>query len=135
RPGGMLTPAAQPALIRGRTCMNRSGSEAGRPFSGSRACRCRMAAPASAASMAEAAICSGVTGSASDIDGVWMLPVTAHVMMTLPFWLDMISPPPIARRKLDQTRDGINPVSMPDAVREQIHHQHAADDHRQPDHA
>ncbi len=43
-----------------------------------------MAAPASAASTAESAICCGVTGRYGDIDGVWMAPVMAQVMMTLP---------------------------------------------------
>src|SRR3954468_2638531 len=42
-----------------------------------------MAAPASAASTAASAISCGVTGSAFDIDGVWIAPVTAQVMMTL----------------------------------------------------
>src|SRR5579872_1926666 len=42
-----------------------------------------MAAPASAASTAASAISCGVTGSAFDIEGVWIAPVTAQVMMTL----------------------------------------------------
>jgi hypothetical protein len=43
-----------------------------------------IAAPASAASMEERAICSGVIGRWSDMLGVWMAPVTAQLMMTLP---------------------------------------------------
>src|SRR5687767_8815998 len=42
-----------------------------------------MAAPASAASMAACAISSGVTGRWGDMEGVWIAPVTAQVMMTL----------------------------------------------------
>src|SRR5690606_9002994 len=66
----------------------RKGSKAsadwsGWPVSGLRACRWTMAAPASAAPMAASAISSGVTGRAGDIEGVWMAPVTAQVMMTL----------------------------------------------------
>src|SRR5260221_13638545 len=79
----MLITALVAALIRGRNWRNRSGSPDGRPFSGSRACRCRMAAPDSAASIAEAAIWSGVTGKYGDIEGVWIAPVIAQVMMTL----------------------------------------------------
>src|SRR6476661_6006918 len=42
-----------------------------------------MAAPASAAPRAASAICSAVTGRCGDIDGVWIEPVTAQVIMTL----------------------------------------------------
>src|SRR5438477_2432456 len=42
-----------------------------------------MAAPASAAATAASAICFGVTGKFGDIDGVWIEPVMAQVMMTL----------------------------------------------------
>ena len=79
----MLTTASVACLMRGRNCMNTLGSPVGRPSCGLRACRCRMAAPASAAPIACSAIWSGVTGRASDIVGVWMAPVTAQVMMTL----------------------------------------------------
>ena len=41
------------------------------------------AAPASAAPIAASAISSGVTGRYGDIEGVWIEPVTAQVMMTL----------------------------------------------------
>src|SRR4051812_9289255 len=60
-----------------------SGLWSGWPVFGLRACRCTIAAPASAASTAASAISCGVTGSACDIDGVWIAPVTAQVMMTL----------------------------------------------------
>ena len=46
-----------------------------------------MAAPASAAPTAASAISRGVIGRCGDIDGVWIEPVTAHVMMTLRFTL------------------------------------------------
>src|SRR3954451_7530647 len=60
-----------------------SGLWSGWPVFGLRACRWTMAAPASAVSTAASAISCGVTGSAFDIDGVWIAPVTAQVMMTL----------------------------------------------------
>src|SRR5450755_641268 len=60
-----------------------SGLWSGWPVFGLRACRCTMAAPASVASTAASAISCGVTGSAFDIEGVWIAPVTAQVMMTL----------------------------------------------------
>ena len=41
-----------------------------------------IAAPASQALMAASAISSGVTGRCGDMEGVWMEPVTAQVMMT-----------------------------------------------------
>ncbi|MNT25244.1 hypothetical protein D3C72_1607540 [compost metagenome] len=50
------------ALISGRNCANSRGSWSGRPVSGSRACRCSIAAPASAAATASSAICFGVMG-------------------------------------------------------------------------
>ena len=62
--------------------MNTSGSAVGRPFSGSRAWRCRIDAPASAAAIASAAIWSGVTGRYGLIVGVCTEPVTAQVMTT-----------------------------------------------------
>src|SRR5437879_5474107 len=72
------------ALIFGRNCRNTFGSCVGLPSFGSRACRCTIAAPALAAPIAASAISSGVTGRWGDIDGVWIDPVTAHVMITLP---------------------------------------------------
>src|SRR5690349_17911512 len=77
-------------LIAGRKRMNIFGSCVGRPSAGSRACRCTIAAPASAAPIAPAAISSGVTGRCGDIDGVWIEPVTAQVMMTLPWAAAML---------------------------------------------
>src|SRR6266568_5107397 len=72
------------ALIFGRKRMNIFGSCVGRPSAGSRACRWTIAAPACAASIAPSAISSGVTGRCGDMLGVWIEPVTAQVMMTLP---------------------------------------------------
>src|ERR1700726_4109387 len=80
----MLTTAPVDCLIRGRNCMNTSGSGVGRPSFGSRACRCRIAAPASAAAIASRAISSGVSGKCGLIVGVWIDPGTAQVMTTLP---------------------------------------------------
>src|SRR5205809_143178 len=50
---------------------------------GSRTWMWTMAAPALAASMHEAAICSGVTGTAGFLPGASADPVTAHEIMTL----------------------------------------------------
>ena len=63
--------------------MKTLGSGVGWPFCGSRACRWMMEAPASAAAMDCSAISFGVIGRYSDMEGVWMAPVTAQVMMTL----------------------------------------------------
>ena len=52
----MLTTASVACLMRGRNCMKMLGSGDGRPSFGSRACRCRIAAPALAASIACVAI-------------------------------------------------------------------------------
>ena len=79
----MLMTASQLCLMRGRKRMNISGSCVGRPSLGSRACRWRMVAPACAASIACSAIWSGVTGSASDMVGVWIEPVIAQLMTIL----------------------------------------------------
>jgi hypothetical protein len=48
-----------------------------------RACRWTIAAPAWAAAIAASAISSAVTGRCGDIDGVWIDPVTAQVMIIL----------------------------------------------------
>src|SRR5262249_5772516 len=53
------------------------------PSLGLRACRCTMAAPASAAPMAASAISLAVIGRCGDIEGGWVEPVTAQGMMTL----------------------------------------------------
>ncbi|KAG1433190.1 hypothetical protein G6F56_014637 [Rhizopus delemar] len=58
----MLMTTSLAALMRGRNCAYSAGSCVGRPVWGSRACRCTIAAPASAASSADCAIWSGVTG-------------------------------------------------------------------------
>src|SRR6516164_8166074 len=79
----MFTTASVACLMRGRNCMNAFGSGDGRPSFGSRACRCRIAAPACAASMAWVAIWSGVIGNGSDMVGVWIEPVIAQLMMIL----------------------------------------------------
>src|SRR5262244_4483559 len=79
----MFTTASVDCLMRGRNCMNTFGSGDGRPSFGSRACRCRIAAPACAASIDWVAIWSGVIGNASDMVGVWIEPVIAQVMTTL----------------------------------------------------
>src|ERR1700758_3705043 len=50
---------------------------------GSRTWICTIAAPALAASIAELAICSGVTGTAGLRPGVSAEPVTAHEIITL----------------------------------------------------
>ncbi len=63
--------------------MTTFGSGVGLPSFGSRACRCRIAAPASAAPIAPAAISSGVTGRYGVMVGVCIDPVTAQVMITL----------------------------------------------------
>jgi hypothetical protein len=44
--------------------------------------RCRIAAPARAASIACSAIWAADTGSASDMVGVWIEPVMAQLIMT-----------------------------------------------------
>src|SRR3954468_9813583 len=69
--------------MRGKKRAKASGVWSGLPVCGSRACRCTIAAPASAAPMAACAISSGVTGRYCDMDGGWIAPVTAQVMMTL----------------------------------------------------
>src|SRR5438046_2900003 len=79
----MLITTSLACLMRGTNWRNRPTSCDGRPSFGSRACKCTIAAPACAASMAAVAISPGVTGRYGDIDGVWIEPVTAQVMMTL----------------------------------------------------
>src|SRR5690242_19776730 len=78
------------ALICGRKRMKIAGSCVGRPSAGSRACRCTIAAPACAAPFAPAAISSGVNGRCGYMVGVWIAPVTAQVMMTLPWAAAML---------------------------------------------
>src|SRR5215831_16127165 len=79
----MLIIASQPCLIRGKNSMKTLGSGVGRPSFGSRAWRWMIEAPASAAAIDCWAISAGVIGRWGDIVGVWIEPVTAHVMITL----------------------------------------------------
>ena len=78
-----FTTTSEAAAMAGRKRAKRSGSCAGLPSSGARACRWTIAAPAAAAPMALSAISSGVIGRCGDIVGVWIAPVIAQVMMTL----------------------------------------------------
>src|SRR3954471_18178609 len=87
----MLMTAFELCLMFFRKGAKASGLWSGRPSFGSRACRCTTAAPASAAPIAASAISLAVTGIAGDIDGVWMEPVTAQVMITL-FFLAIVPP-------------------------------------------
>src|SRR5882757_6953050 len=101
----MLMTALELCLITLRNGAKASGDWSGRPSFGSRACRCTTAAPASAAPIAASAISLAVIGICGDIDGVWIEPVTAQVMMT--FWLLAMFPPKdacpfFAERKLDR---------------------------------
>jgi len=61
-PDVRLMTALVRCLITGRNGANASGRWSGRPVSGSRACRCTIAAPASAAPIAASAICCDVMG-------------------------------------------------------------------------
>src|SRR5690349_3980624 len=79
----MLITASVEAAIRGTNWSKIAGSGVGCPSAGLRACRCKIAAPASAASIDCSVIWSGVSGRYGDMVGVCMAPVTAHVMMTL----------------------------------------------------
>src|ERR1041385_4277396 len=100
----MLITAAQRCLMTFRNGANASGAWSGRPSFGSRACRGTTAAPASAAPIAASAISLAVTGIAGDIDGVWIEPVTAQVMMTL--FLAAIVPPECLFVLVARTLDG-----------------------------
>src|SRR5262245_37957680 len=79
----MLTIASVAALIGFRYSRNTFGSAVGRPSCGSRACRWMTEAPASTAAMESLTTSSTVNGRCGDMVGVWLEPVTAHVMMTL----------------------------------------------------
>src|SRR3954451_10829429 len=79
----MFTTASVRSWIRPRNCAYTSGSGVGRPSAGSRAWRCRIAAPASAAPIAWSAICSGVIGRWGVSDGTWIAPVTAQLTIAL----------------------------------------------------
>src|SRR5579862_2825264 len=95
----MFTTASVDCLMRGRNCMKTAGSGVGRPSFGSRACRCRIAAPAAAASIAWVAIWSGVIGSASDMVGVWIEPVIAQLMTIFAMVFPPLPPWDFARRR------------------------------------
>src|SRR2546421_10735558 len=92
-----LSTTSHAALILGANLRKSSGSCVGRPSFGSRAWRCTIAAPACAAAIAASAISSGVIGRYGDIVGVWIEPVTAHVMMTLPCAAAIVSVGPKGR--------------------------------------
>ena len=101
-----------------------AGSGVGRPSIGSRACRWMMLAPASAAAMDCSAISCGVIGRWSDMEGVWIAPVTAQVMMTL----DMTASSakvrrscPLRRRAGDRLRELRGGAVPPDAVVSEDH--------------
>src|SRR6185369_15621046 len=79
----MFTTTLHACLMRLRKGSNASGRWSGRPSFGSRACRWTIAAPASHAPSAAAAISSAVIGRCGDIVGVWIAPVTAQVITTL----------------------------------------------------
>ena len=79
----MFTTQFERCLMTCRNGAKASGLWSGRPSCGLRACRCTIAAPASAAPIAASAISCAVTGRCGDIEGVWIEPVTAQVMMTL----------------------------------------------------
>src|SRR5438105_12117966 len=87
----MLITASVAAAMRGTNWSKIAGSGVGCPSDGLRACRCKIAAPAWAASIDCSAIWSGVSGRYDDMVGVCMAPVTAHVMMTLSRVLAMVA--------------------------------------------
>src|SRR5947207_6970576 len=88
----MFTTTPERCVITLRKGANACGDWSGLPSLGSRACRCTIAAPASAAPIAASAISLAVIGRCGDIVGVWIEPVTAHVTMTFGF-LAMACPP------------------------------------------
>src|SRR5579872_395398 len=100
----MLMIASVSAAIAGTNFSKAAGSGVGLP-SELRACRCRMAAPARAASIACSAIWPGVTGRYSDMDGVWTAPVTAQVMMTLRRPAAGLPSPPTKSKMFDMFSD------------------------------
>src|SRR5690606_10966054 len=82
-PVEMLITASVDCFTRGRKRMKSSALGEGLPSASLRAWRCRIAAPASAAPIAASAIWSAVTGRCGDMEGVWIEPVGAQVMMAL----------------------------------------------------
>src|SRR5215213_3634268 len=73
----MLITQSERCLITFRNGAKASVDWSGLPVCGSRAWRCTIATPASAAPAAASAISSGVIGRYGDIDGVWIAQV-AH---------------------------------------------------------
>src|SRR6478735_1675608 len=102
-----------------------SGSCVGRRSFGSRACRCTIAAPARAASIAAFAISSGVIGRWGDMVGVWIEPVTAHVMMTLPCAAAIVEC--LAERNQERTHEAGNSRRIARAMNIQIRRAEPAD--------
>src|SRR5215218_4589133 len=82
----MLMMQFERCLITRKNGAKASGSWSGRPSEGRRAWRWTRAAPASAAAIAASAISSAVIGRCGDIEGVWIAPVTAQVIITLRDW-------------------------------------------------
>src|SRR4030095_7390564 len=95
-----LSTTLERRLLSGANSRKYLVSLVGGPSPGSRACRCTIAAPASAAATAASAISCGVTGKCGDIDGVWIEPVIAQVMMTLRVWAMVVLP--LAPEQLSQ---------------------------------
>ena len=90
----MLITQFERCLITCRNGANASSDWSGRPSLGLRACKWTIAAPASAASIAAWAIWSAVTGRYGDIDGVWIEPVIAQLMMILLLCATLALPDP-----------------------------------------
>src|SRR5712692_7021524 len=105
----MFTTTFERCLMTLRNGANACGDWSGLPSLGSRACRCTIAAPASAAPIAASAISLAVIGRCGDIVGVWIEPVTAQVMMTL--WPLAMGFPPFPKLRL--ARAG-NPLPLRD---------------------
>ena len=99
-PVEMLTTASVACLIRGRKAMKSSAFGLGAAVGGVARVEVQdRRAPASAAAIACSAIWSAVTGRYGDIDGVWIDPVGAQVMMT--FAARSISPISLLLRQCD----------------------------------
>ena len=81
----LITTSVSESRMRATTSRYRDTSRAPLPVAGSRTWQWTIAAPAFAASMAESAICAGVTGMSGCRPTVSPAPVTAQVMMTSVF--------------------------------------------------
>src|SRR5436190_19304702 len=77
------------------------------PVLGSRTWMCTIAAPALAASTADAAICSGVTGTAGFFPTLSADPVTAHEIITLRDTLSSLKFVPISLQRAAGSGYGI----------------------------